>query len=209
MASLIWESTVGHLLRLLTGNRILQYPEEISDFKLPGASLQLLNNDGPANCTGDDRTLTTSPSPSPSPSLSMPEEENQMQNSDGELSRVTEHIRRQRGATNPRENAAPNTQDRLDAKQIHNLEKTKSLPIAPLKTKDGIILVDWYYTDDPDNPQNWSSVRKAAITFVIFLYTTVFCLFASIYTMSAAGVMERFGVNQVEASLGLALYVLG
>lgn len=33
----------------------------------------------------------------------------------------------------------------------------------PERTKDGIILVDWYTMDDAANPQNWSSGKKAFV----------------------------------------------
>ena len=48
-----------------------------------------------------------------------------------------------------------------------DLEKTVSQPIAPTKTQDGNILVDWYTTDDPENPQNWSNWRRAIVVSVI------------------------------------------
>jgi DHA1 family multidrug resistance protein-like MFS transporter len=43
----------------------------------------------------------------------------------------------------------PYTHERFDVEQALSAEKTKSIAIAPTKTKDGIILVDWYTTDDP------------------------------------------------------------
>ena len=38
-----------------------------------------------------------------------------------------------------------------------------SRPIIPEKLEDGTILVDWYTTDDPDNPQNWSLGKKCFV----------------------------------------------
>ena len=52
------------------------------------------------------------------------------------------------------------TRERFDIEQTLAAEKTKSIVIAPTKTADGIILVDWYTTDDPANPQNWPASRK-------------------------------------------------
>lgn len=46
-------------------------------------------------------------------------------------------------------------------------EKT-SRPIAPTVSKDGTILVDWYSTDDPANPQNWSSWKKVFVAFQLW-----------------------------------------
>lgn len=41
------------------------------------------------------------------------------------------------------------TRERFDVEQAIAAEKTKSIAIAPTKTRDGVILVDWYTTDDP------------------------------------------------------------
>jgi DHA1 family multidrug resistance protein-like MFS transporter len=36
------------------------------------------------------------------------------------------------------------TEASLEADERHNIEKVKSIPIVPKRTKDGAILVDWY-----------------------------------------------------------------
>src|SRR5437667_5221824 len=38
------------------------------------------------------------------------------------------------------------------------LERIRS---APRRLKDSTILVDWYTANDPDNPQSWTSLKKA------------------------------------------------
>ncbi|KGO66723.1 Major facilitator superfamily domain, general substrate transporter [Penicillium italicum] len=100
------------------------------------------------------------------------------------------------------------TEARLEADEQHDIEKV-SIPIAPKKTKDGSILVDWYYTDDSENPQNWSNRKRALITIVICLYTFVVYTTSAIYTSSTEGIMKEFGVSTLIATLGLSLYVLG
>lgn len=52
------------------------------------------------------------------------------------------------------------TQERLEIDQELELQRTKSKPISLRKSADGTILVDWYTTDDPANPQNWSQRKK-------------------------------------------------
>ncbi|KAF6218025.1 hypothetical protein HO133_006437 [Letharia lupina] len=81
----------------------------------------------------------------------------------------------------------------------------------PLGTvsKDGAVFVDWYSSDDPANPQNWSSKKKAFVAMQICFYTFAVYLASSIYTPSKPGVMGAFGVGPTAVSLGLALYVLG
>ncbi|KYK57107.1 hypothetical protein DCS_04114 [Drechmeria coniospora] len=74
---------------------------------------------------------------------------------------------------------------------------------------DGSITVDWYEINDADNPQNWSDGKRAVVTLIICLYTFVVYTSSAIYTSSTQGVMEEFKVSQLEATLGLSLYVLG
>ncbi|CAG8054691.1 unnamed protein product [Penicillium nalgiovense] len=71
------------------------------------------------------------------------------------------------------------------------------------------ILVEWYPEHDEENPHNWSRLKKAFILFVIGIYSFVVYMAAPIYTPSENAFIEEFGVNNAEASLGLALYVLG
>jgi DHA1 family multidrug resistance protein-like MFS transporter len=48
-----------------------------------------------------------------------------------------------------------------------DLENAPASPITPTKTSDGTILVDWYTTDDPENPQNWPSRKKILVALQI------------------------------------------
>lgn len=88
------------------------------------------------------------------------------------------------------------------------MERTKTLPIAPTKTAEGNILVDWYTTDDPANPQNWSNLKRGSVALIICLYTFAVYTGSAIYTSSEQGVIERFGVSATDVSLPLSLYVL-
>ncbi|KXG46470.1 Major facilitator superfamily domain, general substrate transporter [Penicillium griseofulvum] len=75
--------------------------------------------------------------------------------------------------------------------------------------EQSLIPVTWVSDEDSENPYNWSATRKVAVTTLICIYTfTVYCG-SSIYVPSEEQVMEEFGVSEVVASLGLALYVLG
>lgn len=80
--------------------------------------------------------------------------------------------------------------------------------MVPVKTADGNILVDWYTTDDPANPQNWSNGKRALISIIICLYTFVVYTGSAIYTSSIEGVIHKWGLRPVDASLPLSLYVL-
>ncbi|KAM0251873.1 hypothetical protein ACHAQJ_007986 [Trichoderma viride] len=88
------------------------------------------------------------------------------------------------------------------------LQRTKSIPIIPAKTSDGTILVDWYTTDDPANPQNWSTFKKSWVVFVMSLYTMITYIAGSLYSTSEPGVQARFGVGSQTVLLGLSMFVL-
>ncbi|KAH8693196.1 major facilitator superfamily domain-containing protein [Talaromyces proteolyticus] len=88
------------------------------------------------------------------------------------------------------------------------LQRTKSIPIKPQKTSDGIVLVDWYATDDLDNPQNWSGSKKCLVAFLLCFYTWTVYWVGPIYNTAEGGIQEHFGVSPVASSLGLSLYVL-
>lgn len=108
-----------------------------------------------------------------------------------------------------RTKSRPYTEERLATDMAHELEKVQSRPIRPTITHDGLILVDWYSTDDPANPQNWSQGKKFWTAFLIDIYSFVVYASSSIYISSQLLIMDRFGVQEFKASLGLALYVLG
>ncbi|CCF56318.1 hypothetical protein KAFR_0B00180 [Kazachstania africana CBS 2517] len=70
-------------------------------------------------------------------------------------------------------------------------------------------LVDWNGNDDPDNPQNWSDLKKNLIVFEVILLTCTNYMGSSIYTPGQDGIQNDFHVGQVTATLNLSLYVLG
>ncbi|KAJ5976121.1 major facilitator superfamily domain-containing protein [Penicillium waksmanii] len=183
MTAYIRDAPFGQLVRLLTHNKYFQYPEEKPDFKLPETWIQLMNgSDVQANDKPEEQTPRHSAS------------------SDEETAVVS------RTSTL---NTTPFTEARLEAEARDDIERVKSMPIVPTRTKDGAVLVDWYYTDDAENPHNWSNSKRAWMTTLICLYTFVVYTTSAIYTSSLQGVMEEFNVSSLVGTLGLALYVLG
>jgi DHA1 family multidrug resistance protein-like MFS transporter len=181
MEAAIRDAPFGQLVRLLTKNKYFQYPEEKPDFKLPDTWLQLLNARTEDGQRGDEKETNSQDSNRSSEPLSRASTQASIQS----------------------------TQARPEADEHQEIEKTKSIPIAPKKTKDGSILVDWYYTDDSENPHNWSNRKRALVATIICLYTFVVYTTSAIYTSSTEGVMREFGVSTLVATLGLSLYVLG
>lgn len=70
-------------------------------------------------------------------------------------------------------------------------------------------VVTWYSAEDPENPRNWSDLKKGWIIVVMTIYTFVVYCTASIITPTADYVMHEFDVSLDVASLGLSLYVVG
>ena len=63
--------------------------------------------------------------------------------------------------------------------------------------------------NDPENPLNWSSLKKVIVTAEICLLTTSVYIGSAIYTAGELGVVSQFGVSRVAATLGLTLFVAG
>jgi DHA1 family multidrug resistance protein-like MFS transporter len=167
------DAPLGQLVRLFTNNRVFQYPEERTDFKLPEPWIRMLS----------DAELDRSPRPE----LDIPSTISNLN-----VGEVVEDS-----------NAAELD---LESKEF---PAGKSTRLTPKITKDGSILVDWYCEQDTANPHNWSNLRRALLALLICLYTFVVYLSSAIYSSSTQGVMEKFGVSNLKATLGLAMYVLG
>jgi MFS transporter, DHA1 family, multidrug resistance protein len=208
MADLLRESAIGQIIRFASRNRYLQYPEEDPNFHIPWEEAAALEKEkeieadfdpNPPNTNGasDSVGRTNSRANSLTHAPTAPAERTRT----GISATITR--------TRTREQTLPYSAERLDVEREESIERTTSSVIQPQQTADGIILIDWYTTDDPANPQNWSSGKKAYVTFQIFIYTFAVYAGSAIYTSSEPQVMEVFGVGQSKASLGLSLYVIG
>jgi DHA1 family multidrug resistance protein-like MFS transporter len=201
MLDLIRESAVGQTIRFISRNRLLQYPEEKSDFQLPIQYTSQLNHDEKSGSRRHDSSPSNDPVHPPAEEDSAAES-GVVEDEDKELEALG--MVKTRGSIR----SAPYTNERLRAEQELDLERSRTIPIIPQKTLDGIVLVDWYTTDDPANPQNWSESKKSLVVFVLCAYTwTVYCA-GPIYATAAEGIVEHFHVSPVAATLGLSLYIL-
>ncbi|CAH0021898.1 unnamed protein product [Clonostachys rhizophaga] len=199
MSDLIRDASIGQVIRFLSRGRYLKYPEEKEGFKLPDAWIQMVHDlESPSAKIAPDATTAS-------------ESGSTVLNGEG---------KQPRRSTADDEKPSPPPRDSMEDIQIeqaHNdeennnmaIQRTKSIPIVPRRTKDGAILVDWYYTDDPENPHNWTIKKRLVTTLIICLYTFVVYTTSAIYVPSTEGIMKQFGVSSIVATLGLALYVLG
>lgn len=80
-------------------------------------------------------------------------------------------------------------------------------PEPPGEPHDSL-LITFSGPDDRDNPKNWSLHRRRAITLSLSLmvFTTTFA--SSIFSPNIEALEQEFGVDEVIATLGVALYLL-
>jgi DHA1 family multidrug resistance protein-like MFS transporter len=206
MEEIFRDAPIGQIIRFVTKNRYMQYPEEKPDFQLPDCWVEMMRE---TDTSGSRRPPSLTPSSASSqhgdPETKQPIEDKE----DAPSSDATADAMADLEAEGNPFTASAAARQPTNASGHQNLEKVKSIPITPRRTKDGAILVDWYYNDDTANPQNWTQGKRLLVNTIICLYTFVVYTTSAIYTSSTEGVMRRFGVSQLVATLGLSLYVLG
>jgi DHA1 family multidrug resistance protein-like MFS transporter len=208
MEDVIREAPIGQIIRWITKNRLLQYPEENPNFELPAAYNAVLNSATPPGPRSRKSSTISRDiekhvvTPQIEKSATPEDQPADVQPYEAEVNSLRLYRTKSRAET------IPYTEERLEVEAELALERTQTKPIIPQKTSDGIVLVDWYTTDDPANPQNWSNLKRALISALICGYTFVVYTGSAIYTSSELGVMAKFGVNEIDASLPLSLYVL-
>ena len=211
MSDMIREAPLGQIIRLLTKNRMFQYPEEKPDFQLPETWNTALNSNDNDVLPHNEEKLSEPITPNTRHSS---EEAKEADLDDLRKQVTTKSVGNDLGGraslsrTKTREETLPYSEERLEVEAELAIERTKTTPIMPTKTADGNILVDWYTTDDPANPQNWSNKKRFFVTFVICLYTFAVYTGSAIYTSGEPQIITRFNISPEDASLPLSLYVL-
>lgn len=209
MAGIIRDAPFGQLVRLITKDRFFSYREERPGFQGDWDQVvSKLEEKAPTSSdTSDITPQIADVSHANAPSREDREVDLRLstiptaRSSDGAASIATR--------TTTREQTRPWSRERFEVEQEEAAERQQSNIIIPQKTAEGVILVGWYTTDDPENPQNWSSRKKAFVASIIFAYTFAIYAASAIYISAIPQIMEKFGIGQTKASLGLAIYVLG
>jgi DHA1 family multidrug resistance protein-like MFS transporter len=222
MADILRDAPLGQIIRWVTKNRLLPYPEELPNFELPATYNAMLNSSGkaphPIRTNTQEKVRPAQPSRQPSHASDSSETEAATPGAASDLEKAqTEQANPyERGdiealnltRTKSRAETVPWTEERLEVEEELAIERTQTKPIVPAKTSDGNILVDWYTTDDPANPQNWTNNKRFVVSLIICVYTFVVYTGSAIYTSSELGVIAKFGISKEDASLPLSLYVL-
>ncbi|KAL9092333.1 MAG: hypothetical protein Q9165_004507 [Trypethelium subeluteriae] len=187
MIELVRESAFGQLVRLVSKNRLFQYPEEKNpelwkqyvDEELSGK----LAHHGHTGPHGEESDTEDRP----------------IQGLGGV---------RTRDAQNEPEKGDGRSTDTSRTRVLDDAyNQASGVKIDPEKGRD-INLVTWR-PNDPENPQNWSLSKKVFVTVEICLLTFGVYIGSAIYTAGIEDVVRVFGVSQVAATLGLTLFVAG
>lgn len=201
MKAIVRDSAVGQLLRLLSfRNGSLAYPEELPDFVLPSTYFDIS-----ATSSKEDHSDTSN---NAGPRID-PETKTVEAETDIEAASAPEEVDGQ--ASYPNLHPFTSRDQSICPTRTRSISAANGVlkdEIIPMKTSDGMILVSWYTTDDPANPQNWSSGKKLFVSAQICIYTFAVYIGSSLYVSSIPDVMVIFNVGPTAASLGLALYVL-
>jgi MFS transporter, DHA1 family, multidrug resistance protein len=233
MTSVLRDTPFGQLVRYVTKGRYLQYPEEIPGFQIPW--LQDVATDPVEHTNVGNQEVV--PASTAEKELEATEPSNirdgNMQNNRSSASEIDININgagarlKEYQATVPshssekpiqhpsrpsmqtRQSTDTHPAEQLDVERQVTATRTQSNIITPKRTAEGIILIDWYSSDDAENPQNWSATYKSFVTFLIVAYTFVVYTGSSIYITAEPQVMEKFGISTSKASLGLSMYIFG
>lgn len=213
MADLIRDAPIGQIIRWVTRNRVLLYPEERPDFQCPSTyknpdgsevdSEKTVRKDDPSLSNFDtvledrsqhgsqdtiagDREIEQHDGYDLGKDKSAKDLEidgtegadmekiqtarddrdlDDMQPTKSTKTNRTTKSARSAGSIEriPTQSALAQAETRQDLEQQlsnSSMPRQPTQPIIPEKLEDGTILVDWYDTDDPSNPQNWSLKKK-------------------------------------------------
>ncbi|EKM57364.1 uncharacterized protein PHACADRAFT_93065 [Phanerochaete carnosa HHB-10118-sp] len=191
--ALIRDAFVGDVLYHLSRHRLFQHREDRQDFTIPT----------PPRSVGSIKSGSSSRSILEITTVAEPErpvdEESQLPRVDSE--QVTIAI------CEPSEEQRPARQKILEVEEGDLAKQKEKAPVLQEITESRI--VEWYGPNDPEDPQNWSIVKKSFITFQICLLTFSVYIGSAIYSPGIGGISDQFGVSSVAATLGLTLFVVG
>ncbi|KAH7382421.1 major facilitator superfamily domain-containing protein [Phaeosphaeria sp. MPI-PUGE-AT-0046c] len=107
-----------------------------------------------------------------------------------------------------RSHETPNESPKESNDVLPDLEKGQGDDNDPTAAETGY-LVEFDGPNDPDNPKNWTTKRRWAITISMGLLVFTVTFASSIFSVNIRVVEEKFNVDLVTATLGVALFVLG
>lgn len=121
------------------------------------------------------------------------------------------------GRNNHTEPIGPNTEKELtpslpsshDNDNDNDLESAQNQPEPEKPTEKDPNLVEWDGPDDPENPQNFSRIRKWVITVVMSSMTMWITFASSVFSTATLVTAKEFNVSTEVMILGTSLTVFG
>lgn len=172
MWDILRESMLGEAANRLSGGRLLPFPEQRPDFVIPErylASPSLSPATTRATAPSDDK-------PASENSADDDEKKNRESTWTSHApTRIPSSEALDISSANGGAQQHPKALDGVTAEVAKDLEAQpdqleRALEVAQVEIGDHII-VDWYGDDDPENPQNWSTVKKGFVVFEVCLLT--------------------------------------
>lgn len=102
----------------------------------------------------------------------------------------------------------PNESPKDSNDALSDIERGTNDDEHPAAAEAGYLVV-FNGANDPDNPKNWTTKRRWAITISMGLLVFTVTFASSIFSVNIRVVEEKFNVELVTATLGVALFVLG
>ncbi|KAE8384529.1 major facilitator superfamily domain-containing protein [Aspergillus alliaceus] len=101
------------------------------------------------------------------------------------------------------------TNNTVHNKSRTNVEKAIDTPQKPDDSSADPNLVDWEGKDDPENPQNYSNLRKWVITLTMSSMTVWITFASSVFSTATLVTAKEFNVSAEVMVLGTSLVVFG
>lgn len=217
------ETLFGQIIYYASGRKVLQYQEEKPDFVVPeryqrgykekfgqgiasnekvlgggekrerGSPVTTPGGDRFFDAHHDERSLREAEGVTPGAAASIPPSTPAAQAGQGDSERSSQ---RTLGGEDSRDVEGGKPQE-----QEQSLQEDQK--------KQDPYLVDWYGPDDPENPVNWSQLKKSWVTFNLCYLTFAVYMGSSIVSPALQEFATFHGVSIVVATLGLTLFVLG
>lgn len=206
MSSAFATTPFGRAINTLSKGKFLQTPDQVPGWQLPSS---LANRIAGIPSSSTDGSITRAAS-NASKKSSM-EHVREHQTEKGQQGQDVE-------AASPEINTEGDLIQRASSRiltqgenlaRAESISRTVTIPKAEKSTNDNHIVVGWYDEHDPENPKNWTLARKILVTLSICFLTFSVYGGSSIITPSIPGVMNEFGVSQVQATVTLSAFVFG
>ncbi|KAJ3982115.1 major facilitator superfamily domain-containing protein [Lentinula detonsa] len=188
VADIFRDATVGQIINYFSNGTLLPYPEERSDFIVPAGFL---------------------PSETPTIVDVYDSSDGQVQKHNSDQLSGSNNGKKEDLTTTTTEAVIPfSREDTLDENErTLEIARTTDTSEREKPSTDDPYLVTWYGDNDPENPKNWSSKKRAFVGFCVTWMTFTSYVGSAIYIATIPGIMEQFHVGLTYAELGLTLYV--